>query len=730
LRPVLIILGIALALAAAACGRDDSRRPRDRDREYRARAESAERAGELDAALTAYRDAARRFPTAAWVWVGRGRTASALGRDLEAETAFREAVRWDSTRADAWEALAGLAHDRGRADEALAWVDGALALGGETPRRRALRARILADAGRVGEAYKEVEHALAVDPASIEVHIARSFLQLRSDSTTLALVTLDGLALEHPDEPSVFEARAEVRRALGNRAAAIADLEKTLTLDANRPRARLALARLLEEEGRPGDASEQYRVLLEHSPDHPEALCGLGACSEALGDAESAQEAYERAIAATPEYAPPYLALGRSLAARGRTDEAIANLRKARARATDDPETLAEASCELAEIHLRLGEPANALEIAEALIARDPRSERGRVLRGRALAAGGGGDSSADELERIASRPDATDSEVLAWGDWLLAHRRVADARGVADRVLKVRPRHPRARVLRARALADAGLVETAESELHDLIAAPNPPAEAHLALARLYLAGGRPQDALFQAREGQGLSPDDPDLASALGEAALALGDLDAAVAAFENEKKLRPESPEPWMRLGELALRMDRPGDAADCFREARRRDADDWKASYLLGVAEDRAGRPAEAVAAYRTVLAKNERVAEAHNNLAWILADRDFDPVLAEVHARRAAELSPDDPQVLGTLGWAQYKNRMLDEAAVTLKRATGAVPGDPMKHYMLGVVQFDRGDREEALREIETALRLDPSFERAGHASELLDALGG
>jgi tetratricopeptide (TPR) repeat protein len=162
----------------------------------------------------------------------------------------------------------------------------------------------------------------------------------------------------------------------------------------------------------------------------------------------------------------------------------------------------------------------------------------------------------------------------------------------------------------------------------------------------------------------------------------------------------------------------------------RRAQDLDPDLWEVSYLLGVAEAAAGRPQRAIAAYRSVLAQNDRVAEAHNNLAWLLADRELDPVLAEVHARRAAELQPENPHILGTLGWAQYKNRMLDEAAVTLWSATRLLPDDPMKHYMLGVVQLDRGLKREARLEIERALEIDPQFERAADAGELLEELGG
>jgi tetratricopeptide (TPR) repeat protein len=729
----LVAAWTAAAVIVAGCGddrTDPALRAKGRDRAWQVRAERAESGGDLTEALTAYQDAARRFPTAAWVWAGRGRTENALGRHREAEHSFREAIRWDSTLVAERVSLAELALATGRVNEALTWIDGALGRGGGAPGRHALRGRILADAGRVTEAHKEIERALASAPDDVEVHVARAFLQLRSDSTTLAMVTLDGLAIEHPEDPVVFEARAEARRTVGDHDGAIVDLETALGLHAHRPRARLALARLLQDAERFPDASEHYRELLENNPNHPEALEGLGACSLALGDSEMAEAAFRRAIDSTPEFAAPYLALGKLVGSQGRTDEAITWLRKARARATDDPDLYIRAGLELAEIHLRLGEPGNALAIAEAILARVPGSAAARVVRGRALAAGGGGDASGDELERIASRPEATKDEILAWAAWLLDRDRPDDALDAADRVIEDDPADPTARVVRARALAAGGRVDAAERELHEVIMGPVPIAAAHLALAHLYLDAGRYPDAIFQAREGQTLAPDDPELSAVIGSAALELENFDAARAAFERQRTLCPASPKPWLNLGRVELRENRPAEAAASFRRARELDPSLWMASYLLGLAEDQAGRPVEAVAAYRSVLSNNERVAEAHNNLAWLLADRDFDPVLAEVHARRAIELQPDNPHALGTLGWAQYKNRRLDEAVVSLTKASRALPDDAMKHYMLGVVQFDRGERSEALHEIETALRLDPSFERSVHAGELRDRLGG
>ena len=157
-------------------------------------------------------------------------------------------------------------------------------------------------------------------------------------------------------------------------------------------------------------------------------------------------------------------------------------------------------------------------------------------------------------------------------------------------------------------------------------------------------------------------------------------------------------PERGEAWIHLGRAELAAGRAEVAAKHFARAAELSPGDWTPTYLRALAEERAGEPEEAIAAYRSVLDRDDRVAAAHNNLAWLLADLDVDPVLAEVHARRAAELAPGNGDVLGTLGWTQYKNGRLADAAVTLQRAVDASPEDAMKRYLLGVVQLvDRLD---------------------------------
>jgi hypothetical protein len=48
----------------------------------------------------------------------------------------------------------------------------------------------------------------------------------------------------------------------------------------------------------------------------------------------------------------------------------------------------------------------------------------------------------------------------------------------------------------------------------------------------------------------------------------------------------------------------------------------------------------------------------------------------------------------------------------------------------MKRYMHGVVLFHQGRPEDARREVEEALRIDPGFSRAANARELLRRMDG
>lgn len=83
----------------------------------------------------------------------------------------------------------------------------------------------------------------------------------------------------------------------------------------------------------------------------------------------------------------------------------------------------------------------------------------------------------------------------------------------------------------------------------------------------------------------------------------------------------------------------------------------------------------GREGEAAAVYRKVLEADSNNVAALNDLGLLLAPGD--PQKAFPYAEAASQLAPEDPDVLATLGWEEYKLQRYPEALKHLeKRHTG------------------------------------------------------
>ncbi len=148
------------------------------------------------------------------------------------------------------------------------------------------RARALGEEGRRDEALGAVDAAAGCGAGPVELALARGLL-LAESRPAEALAHLDAFLRVQPGHAGASSARAEVRRALGDRAGAVADLRAALAASAApSPDDVLRLARLLAEQGDPeaalgvideapaSPALVEEAVALELALDRPEAALG------------------------------------------------------------------------------------------------------------------------------------------------------------------------------------------------------------------------------------------------------------------------------------------------------------------------------------------------------------------------------------------------------------------------------------------------------------------------
>lgn len=111
--------------------------------------------------------------------------------------------------------------------------------------------------------------------------------------------------------------------------------------------------------------------------------------------------------------------------------------------------------------------------------------------------------------------------------------------------------------------------------------------------------------------------------------------------------------------------------------------------------------------------------------AYNSLGYILADRTNRFQEAYELINKAHELSPDDPAIIDSLGWVQYKLGMYPQARDNLDKAYKLYPDAEVAAH-LGEVLWVMGDRSAATRLWRNALATQPDSEHIRDAMQRLN----
>jgi tetratricopeptide (TPR) repeat protein len=110
----------------------------------------------------------------------------------------------------------------------------------------------------------------------------------------------------------------------------------------------------------------------------------------------------------------------------------------------------------------------------------------------------------------------------------------------------------------------------------------------------------------------------------------------------------------------------------------------------------------------------------------NHLGYMLADQTNRHEEALQLIERAIAISPDDPAIIDSLGWALYKVGRFEEALVQMRRAFAEFPDDEVASH-LGEVLWALGRRDEAMRVWQDALLEDPDSPLIKEAMDRLQA---
>ena len=113
--------------------------------------------------------------------------------------------------------------------------------------------------------------------------------------------------------------------------------------------------------------------------------------------------------------------------------------------------------------------------------------------------------------------------------------------------------------------------------------------------------------------------------------------------------------------------------------------------------------------------KKLIQEQPNYAQAYNALGYTLADRTTRYDEAKRYLEKALQLAPDDAYILDSMGWLQYRLKHYPQAITTLRRAL-SLRADPEIAAHLGEVLWVSGEKEEAKKVWNTALKDNPGHE--------------
>jgi len=153
-------------------------------------------------------------------------------------------------------------------------------------------------------------------------------------------------------------------------------------------------------------------------------------------------------------------------------------------------------------------------------------------------------------------------------------------------------------------------------------------------------------------------------------------------------------------YLAQGEVLRYQKRYKEGVEMYSRALQQNREDTTLLYARGLMAEKVDRLDMAEADLLKVISKEPKNADALNALGYTLADRTSRYEEALEYIKRAAELVPDDPAILDSLGWVSYRLGKMDDALKWLSQAFAKLEdAEIAAHY--GEVLWQTNQKDKA-----------------------------
>ncbi|MGV6858751.1 MAG: tetratricopeptide repeat protein [bacterium] len=381
------------------------------------------------------------------------------------------------------------------------------------------------------------------------------------------------------------------------------------------------------------------------------------------------------------------------------------------------PDSL-EAQLAYSKLALRARKFEEALVAADRGLLIDPENTTGHVLRNRILLNMGKSDIALENMQRLAEK-HPHDAEVhLDYARMLVQAKRYTEALDEFVTVMSLVPEDKNLTYSTALLQVELGKYPEAEKNLKKLVHSKTHRDAAAFYLGRIKAAQKEwAKGMAWYLKVGEGEYYYDAQASAA--QMLANLGQIDHARKLLQ---KLRNETSEEPVKIrlllaeGQILRDADQLRQGIAFYTEGLKQYPGNIDLLYARGMMAEDIDRLDMLEADMKAILKKEPDNSTALNALGYTLADKTERYEEALEYIKKALALKPDDPAVLDSMGWVQYRLGHFDKAVAYLQKAHNQLD-DPEISYHLGQVLWAAGQQSAALETVKEALKGAPDDSR-------------
>jgi tetratricopeptide (TPR) repeat protein len=623
-----------------------------------------------------------------------------------------------------------------------------------------LLAQIAFTEGRFNDSLTLLENIALRDPANIEARLLQAQVWLAKGDLKKALETLGNLDARFPRFPPIKYQLARAHLKDHDTSQAVAMLNQAIMINPDFVEAILLLGEINLHTGDPKQVLASMLSLLKKRPDLIEAQLLLAQAYQLLGQLDDAAAVFREQIKVSPHNAQAHFLLGLFLLRQNKIEEARRSIETAQQLA---PESLLPVA-QLVDLDIQNKDFDAAFRQVRNQLQKTPESSGAYLLEGKIYAVQAKWDEAEAALRKsLELDPNSSSAYDLLISTYLAANRlpqaiaaledllskrsdnvralmvlaqtyeRMNDfpkARDAYERLLKVNPDSPFAlnnlAYLYSERLGQLDKAYNLAQKARGLL-----PAEPIIAdtLGWILYKKGDYQKALTSLQESAMRLPHNSEIQFHLGMASYMMNDRDAARTAFHKALSAANDFPgkeEVQRRLALLDLAEGKAtGPSSEELQMMLRQQPDDLVTRMLLGESYEKQGAFAEAAATYEEATKLNPKLLSATIKLAELNAGPLRDSGKALEFARKARELAPNDPKVLGILGAAAYQTDNFNWAYSLLQESASRLPNNLEVLHDFAWAAYSMGRVSEARDAMQRLLASSPNSPQQSDAGLFL-----